>query len=259
MAQAIGLLLEIFGLAAIVALAVGLTVAAGGSRLIRLSRGSNLVLPSAVVVGFVAGYLVLPRSFAAIVPQQNQPWQWLPCFAAIAAILSASLSPLSRPAAWILPLVVSACIAAAVLAPTWPIFGLTRRPLHLMVAIYLAVVGGPLLYLPSQVRERWLLPVFVFSGVIAAVVIGAMVSTRLAQLAAMSAGAFAAVAIANRWFMKASDRSLRSLIAVFAVLVGGNVWLAFVEPDPPLPILLLVPLLPLLLWCGAAIRVPFAR
>lgn len=258
MTQAIGLLGDIFGLATIVALAVALAVAAGGMRLIRWGRGSDFVLPCAVVAGFFLGYLVLPRSFAALVPQQNQPWQWLPHFAAIAAILSASLSPTSRPAAWSLPLVVSACMAAAAFAPNWPVFGLTRRPLHLMAALYLVFVGGPLLYLPRRVCERWLLPSLALSGAITALVIGAMVSTRLAQLTAISAGAFTAAAIANAWFSKASDRSLRSLIAVFAVLVGGSAWLAFVEPDPPEPILLIVSLLPLLLWPIAVIRVPSA-
>src|SRR5262249_49485167 len=93
---------------------------------------------------------------------------------------------------------------------------------------------------------------------IAAVIIGAMVSARLAQLAAMSAGAFTAAAISNAWFLKASDRAHRSLIAVFAILIGGIAWLAFVEPDPPQPMLLIIPLLPLLLWLATAVRVPFA-
>jgi hypothetical protein len=256
--QAIGLLGDIFGLATIVSLAVALAVAAGGTRLIRSGRGSDLVLPCAIVIGFFAGYLMLPRSFAALMPQQNQPWQWLPYFAAMTAILSASLSPLSRPAAWVLPLVVSACIAAAAFAPRWSIFGLTQRPLHLVVALYLVLVGGPLLYLPGKVRAGWLLPSLTISGAITALVVGAMVSTRLAQLAAVSAGAFAAAAIANMWFSKASDRSLRSLVAIFAILAGGSAWLAFVDPDPPEPIMLVVPLLPLLLWPIAAIRVPSA-
>src|SRR6478609_5193576 len=116
-----------------------LVIAVIGSRWLRSGRGSDFVLPCAVVIGFFVGYLVLPRSFTALVPQQNQPWQWLPYFAAITAILSASLSPISRPAAWILPLVVSACIAAAAFAPSWPIFGLTQRPLHLLVALYLVL------------------------------------------------------------------------------------------------------------------------
>jgi len=256
--QAIGLLGAVFGLATIVAVASALVVAALGTRLIRSGRGNGFLLPCAVVIGFFAGYLMLPREFAALVPQQNRPWQWLPCFAAITAILSASLSPLSRPAAWILPLVVSACIAAAVFAPSWPIFGLTRRPLHLVVGLYLVLVGGPLLYLPSKVRERWLLPSLALSGAIAAVVVGAKVSLRLAQLAATSAGTFLAAAITNEWLAKASDHSLRNCVAVFSILVGGSAWLAFVEPDPPQPMLLIVPLMPLLLWLVPAIRVPSA-
>jgi hypothetical protein len=155
-------------------------------------------------------------------------------------------------------LVVSACIAAAAFAPSWPIFGLTQRPLHLVVALYLVLVGGPLLYLPGTLRERWLLPSLALSGAITALVVGAVVSTRLAQLTAASAGAFAAAAIGNAWFSKASDRSLRSVVAVFAIFVGGSAWLGFVEPDPPEPIPLIVPLLPLLLWPIAAIRVPSA-
>jgi hypothetical protein len=202
--------------------------------------------------------LVLPRSFAALVPQQNQAWQWLPYFGVITALLSASLSPMSRPAAWIFPLVIAACTAAAAFAPNWPIFELPPRWLHMVVACYLLIVGGPLLYLPGRVQERWMLPALACSGAITAVGIGAMVSTRLAQLAALSAGAFAAAAIVSAWLAKASERSLRNLIAVYAVLVGSPAWLAFVEPDPPQWPLLIVPLLPLLLWIASAIRVPSA-
>jgi hypothetical protein len=256
--QAIGLLTEIFGLAAIVSLAVALVVAAGGSRAARAGRSSDLVFPFAIVIGFFAGYLVLPREFAALVPQQNRPWQWLPLFVAIAAGLSASSSPLSRPGAWILPLVVSACIAATVLAPHWPIFGLTRRPLHVAVALYLVLVGVPLLYLPGRVSARWLLPSLALSGAVAAVVTGAMVSLRLAQLAAIAAGAFAAATLADVWIAKASDRSLRSLAIVFTILIGGTAWLAFVEPDPPQSLSLIAPVLPLILWLAALLQVPSA-
>src|SRR6185369_2266104 len=192
-------------------------------------------------------------------PQANQPWQWLPWFAAITAILSASLSPWSRPAAWSLPLVVAACIAGAALAPSWSVFGLTRRPLQLVLALYLAFVGIPLLYLPASAQKRWLMTALAAAGVINAIAIGAMVSTRLAQLGAITAAAFVAAAIAGFGFIQASDRSLRSLIAVHAILTGSIAGLAFVEPDPPQPLLLIAPLVPLLLLLEPVVRLPFVR
>jgi hypothetical protein len=257
-AQAIGVAVEIFGAGAAVALAAALLTALGGWRIVRSGDGSNFILPCAVIVGFIAGYFALPRSFAPLTPQANQPWQWLPYFAVITGLSSASLSPFSRPGAWALPLVVSACIAAAVLAPSWPVFGLTRRPLQLVAALYLVMVGGPLLYLPGRIRTQWHVTALAITGAINAIAIGATVSTRLAELAAIGAAGFAAAAIAGFWFLKATDRSIRSLTALFAILTGGTAWLAFVEPDPPQPLLMIAPLLPLLLWVTVVRRVPFA-
>jgi hypothetical protein len=257
--QAIGLAVEIFGMAAIVALAVAIGTAFGGSRLLRSGGKSHFVLPLAVVIGYFAGYLLLPRSFAALTPQANQPWQWLPWLAAITVVLSASLSPWSRPSAWSLPLVVAACIAGAALAPGWPVFGLTRRPLQLVLALYLVFLGIPLLYLPRQAQKRWLVTALAVAGMVNATAIGALVSTRLAKMAAMSAAVFTAAAIAGLWLMQASDRSLRNLICVYAILTGSIAWLAFVEPDPPQPLLLVAPLVPLILWLEPVVRLPFVR
>jgi hypothetical protein len=151
-------------------------------------------------------------------------------------------------------------MAAAILAPGWPVFGLTRRPLQVIVALYLIIVGMPLLYLPSTVSKSWLAPALAISGAIGAAAVGAAVSTRLAQLEAIAAAAFAGAAVAGRTVTKAraSDRAMRSLIAVFAVLCGGVSWLASVEPDPPQTLLLAGPFLPALLWLSGLIRLPSA-
>jgi hypothetical protein len=113
--------------------------------------------------------------------------------------------------------------------------------------------------LPSKPCEQWLPLAFAISAAINALAIGAVVSLRLAQLSAIPVGCFAAVAIGNLWLIRAGDHSIRSLIAIFAILTGGTAWLAFVEPDPPRPELLLAPLLPLLLWLPLARGAPFAR
>jgi hypothetical protein len=81
---------------------------------------------------------------------------------------------------------------------------------------------------------------------------GAMVSVRLAQLAAIAAATFAGCSVVVvRRAGRSSGESAAGVVPVFAALAGGAAWTASVDPDPPQLMLLAFPLLPLVLWLAA--------
>jgi hypothetical protein len=259
MGQAFGLALEIFGLAALIALLVALVLTWLARRLTPAGYDGYFVLTSAVAIAYFAGYAMLPRSWAAFIPQANQSWQWLPYLGLAAAAFAASLPPSHRSPAWKLAIVAVAPMAGAALAPTWPVFGFGRGALQWFVVIYLLVVGVPLQHLPARMLNQWLLGLLCFVATAVAVAIGAFVSTRLAQLGALAAAALAGSWIAGFVGPRQGESPLRSLIPVFTVLVGGITFVASVEPDPPQAGLLAIPLLPLVLWLPPALGLHFAR
>jgi FtsH-binding integral membrane protein len=259
-AQAIGLLLDIFGLAAAASLATALVLTWLGRRLLPAGLASRFVLPFAVSIAYFAGYAILPRSFASFTPAQGQAWPWLPYLALLGAVFSGVIPDFSRISRRVIALIAIAGVAAAALSPTWPVYGFTQEPLRIFLAIYLLAVGFPLMQktLPSHNRQNLCLLIAVC--VLSTLAIGAIYSTRHARLAALTAGAFTGISIALRFGSKDSDFALCQLAPVFAVLAGGIAWLATVEPDPPEPMLLAVPLLSwALLILPAISRLPFAR
>jgi hypothetical protein len=88
-----------------------------------------------------------------------------------------------------------------------------------------------------------------FVSTFIALATGAMVSSRLAQIAAIAAGAFAGICIASFRCTEPDNRQWACLVAAFSMLVGGAAWIACIEPDPPQMLLLGFPLLPAALWC----------
>ena len=219
------------------------------------------MLPISVAVAYFIGYATLPRSWAALIPQENQAWQWLPYLGLAAAIFAASFPPSPQWSAWKFTVVALAPIAAAALAPSWPIFGFGKQSLRIFVAIYLLIVGLPLQHLPSRLAGNILAGALCFTAIAVALATGMMVSTRMAQLAAMAAAAIAGSWIALQFGRRQIEPTLRSLIPVFTLLIGGVAWSACVEPDPPLAWLLILPLLPLFIWLAALKRpsqLPFA-
>jgi len=258
-AQAFGLALEIFGLAALVALLVALVLTWLARRLTPADYDGYFVLTSAVAIAYFTGYAMLPRSWAAFIPQATQRWQCLPYLGLVAALFAVSFPPSQRSTAWNLTIVAVAGMAGATLAPNWPVFGFGRKALELFLTFYLIVVGVPLQHLPARMLTQWLLGLLCFVAAAVAVAIGAFVSTRLAQFGALAAAALAGSWIAGFVAPRAGGSPLRSLIPVFTVLVGGIAFVACVEPDPPQPGLLAIPLLPLVLWLPPALGLPFAR
>jgi hypothetical protein len=224
-----------------------------GRRLAPADHRGGFVLPVAVALGYFAGYATLPRSWAALWPQANQAWQWLPSLGILAAAISTFTHVFPKSAAWRLAVVAVAPLVAAALAPTWPVYGLSRQPLIWLIIIYLLAVGIPLQYLSKRLFNLSFLGLLAAAGALLALVTGAVQSVVLAQLAAIAAGALAGSAIASAVGPRPTDSSIRSLVPVFVALVGGAAVVVAVEPDPPQPGLLAIPLLPLATWLMVAI------
>ncbi len=243
MAQAIGILLEIFGIAALVALAIARALTLLGLRHLPAGPANRFVLPFAVAVAYFAGYATLPRAFATFTPQTGQAWAWLPYLGLLAAFLAATPPISTKLPLRLILLTLLAALSAVLLSPTWPVYGFTRIPLAVFLTIYLLAVGLPLQLSPPHSRNRLSLYLLLAISVLNTLAIGAIYSTRHAQLAALFATAFTGISIALLFGSKAPDLSLQRLAPLFATLVGGIAWLACVEPDPPEPILLAIPLL----------------
>src|SRR5262249_4622210 len=139
---------------------------------------------------YVAGYSVLPRSWASLVPQQ--PWQWLPLLGIAAAAVGAATPIAGRyaPARW-LALGMLCAGAAYVRTPTWPIFG-GSRPLSVGIGrTYLFCLAAAIeLGGPRSLSDLFVGLLALAAGALA-VWVGAAVSLRFAQLAAIAAAGLA--------------------------------------------------------------------
>lgn len=259
MDAAIGLVLEIFGSAALVALVVALCLTWLGQRFLSDGLVSRVVFPGAVAIAYFAGYAVLPRSFASFTPQQGQYWTWLPYLGLVAAAITAVFPYFIRLSARLTTLAAIIGAAAASLTPTWPVYGFTHEPIAIFLSFYLAAVGLPLLNLLSNRPARPTLYSLLAISILNTLAIGAIYSARHAQLAALPAAALMGISLALLVGPKDGEIALERLAPLFAVLVGGIAWLACVEPDPPKPILLAIPLLTWAIWIPLAIpRLPSA-
>jgi hypothetical protein len=249
----ISLLFDIFGLAALAALATALVVAWIGRRLAPPDHRGAVVLPVAVAAGYFAGYAALPRSWAALVPQPNQAWQWLPYLGLLAGAISSLTHSFPKSSTWRLAVWAVAPVVAAALAPTWAVYGLSWQVLIGLIVVYLLVVGIPLQHLPARLFNLYFLGVLTAAAMLLALVTGAIQSVTLARLAAIAAGALAGTTMACAVGRKPTDLSVRSLVPVFVALVGGTAVVVAVEPDPPQTGLLAIGLLPLAMWLMVAI------
>ena len=253
MAQAIGQVIEIFGIAAFVALATALCLTWLGQRFLSSDLASRIALPCAVSIAYFAGYAVLPRDFASFIPQQGQSWPWLPYLAFAAAAISAVFPYFLRISTRLIVLITICAVTGALLSPTWPVYGFTRDRLGIFLTFYLLAVGLPLLNSQPPRLARATLYALIAICILNTLAIGAIYGIGHAQLAALPAAALTGISLALLVGPKDADLALPRLAPLVAVLVGGIAWLASVEPDPPKPILLAIPLLSWAIWALPAI------
>jgi hypothetical protein len=250
-AQALGLALDIFGLAALVAGVTSLVVALSGARVLPPGMNERLTLPLALALGYCAGYVALPRNWAALVPQPAQSWQWLPHLAIATAAIS--IATVGRHLALrLIVLIVVSVISGWLLTPTWPIFGLERPASIAILSGYIFVMTAVLGIAPPRRLSHPFIGLLALVAAIMSAWIGAAVSIRFAQLGAIAAAGLAGCWGAVFFSTRPTELAFRTLVPLYGVLVGGIAFIACVEPEPPLVALLLVPALPLVVS-------PFAR
>ena len=72
------------------------------------------------------------------------------------------------------------------------------------------------------------------------------VSLTYGHVAAIAAAATVGCWVAS--FFHVHETTIRGLIPAFVVAVGGSAFVGYIEPEPPLSGILLVPVAPLALW-----------
>jgi hypothetical protein len=243
-AAAFGLALEIFGVAAAASLVVSLVVAIAVRLVAGRREVGRFVFPIAAALGFAAGYSLLPRDFAVWQPESSRPWTWLPYGAAVAALIAVGFQCIPAPRVRMLADVPLAIVAAFCLTPTWEVAGMKPVFMSCVLLGYLLLVGAGFTLLAGKLPPRVVVGAMALAGLLLAIAAGVMVSTRFAQLAAISGAGLGGACAAGCFRGKADEMSAVGVVPVYVILVGGVAWIACVEPDPPQWALLLVPLLP---------------
>lgn len=237
------------------------TVAAGVALVwLRLSdRAGRYALSVAVAAGLVAGCWIYPDQLP-ITPDKH--WHWFPYVGALAAIIGggAAFAPLPVLDRKLLYFALGAA-AAFVLVPNWPSWpeSLPARPiLILRVAAYIGVISAALAFLPDRIRGRGFVWILALSAAASAALITSEVSLRYGNISLRVATALAGCWAAS-WLLSSEDshgnpswpQLTLALIPLYAVLIGGGLFVAAIEPEPPKYPLLLAPATPLLLWLFA--------
>jgi hypothetical protein len=233
-------------------------------RLLPARVAERIGLPGALAAGFFVGYLLLPE-WAALLPKRH--WQWLPWLVIAAAVVgwtSGRTAPQNGRTggrfyvAWI-----AWCLLAAasgwLLTPTWATLWPPRMVTMPLLAAYLLALMFLLAALPERLVGRLFAGLLTAASLTTALLIAIAISLKTGQVAIVAAAALAgcfvaALIAANRAASKEShDIGTRSLIPLFAILVGGLAFVGTIEPvRGPIPIILLAPAAPLVLWLFAA-------
>ena len=194
---------------------------------------------------FFVGYVLLP-AWAELVPKRH--WQWLPYLFIGAAILG----PIGATRSSIFPirLLVSLALSllgAWLLVPTWPRLEGIRPYWVAGLAAYLLILTTALDKLAVRLPAGRLFPTLlaVVLGSIAATVAYA-VSAKYGQVAGIAAAGLFGCSLASLWFDPV--RFTQGLLPIFGLAAGGLAFAGFIEPDPPLYPLLILPAAPLILW-----------
>jgi hypothetical protein len=244
---------EVIVLGMLLPATVSFAVALAGHRTLPRTVARRWTLPAALSAGFATGYALLPE-WAEMVPTRH--WQWLPHLGIAAALAGAvgRARGIWVPERWIMHGLLAA-VSALLLVPDWPELDPPRRWLVPVVAGGLLLLATALPPLADRMTSPWLLAQLSAVAVVVALATAVFVSLRYAQLAGLAAAGLIGCCAAAILCGQRSEP--RSLIPVFAVLVGGSAFTGYIEPQPPLTGLLLLPAAPLAAWL--AILLPVSR
>ena len=242
-------LLAYVGLGILAPAAVAAALAWFFRRTLRAGPAERYVLATALAAGFFAGHAILP-GFGQLAPTSR--WQWLPYLGVMAAVVAALHAEMRalRIAKWSL-VAIAAILSAWKLVPAGDVLGIPRYAWVALLALYLSLLTAGLEALPDRLSGP-ALPALL-AGVAAAlmvVLVAAAVSARFAQLAGLLSGALLGCWLACLRLGELPS-AIRGLAPVYATLVGGLAFVACVDKDPPLTVLLAMPAAPLALWTCA--------
>jgi hypothetical protein len=215
-----------------------------GDRWLPASVARRTRLAWALALAYLAGY-GLRGSSVAWIPAQN--WHFSPYLAMVAAVtgplaISRGVWFVER---WMLAALVS-IPAAFVLVPDWESIQPMRHVYVAGVAAYLFALIALISPLADRVPPRRLLFLLVLVAATAAGVVLASVSVLFGQLIGVVIAAMAGCWIAAG--KQCDAASVRGLVPVFALLVGGLSFVASIYPDPAIWGILVLPAAPLAVW-----------
>lgn len=222
-------------------------------RGIKAAANDRYILATASGAGFFLGYalmLLLP-GFGHLVPASR--WEWLPYIGLMSAVVG-SLRPKGGLlwCLWCLLFAAAALLAAGKLAPGGDMFGLPRLASVVILAALMLLLTLLLELLPQQLCGPTLPAVLtVVAAALMVTFLMADVAVRFVQLAGLLFGVFAGCWLGAVWG-RLSPEAIRGLVPPFVLLAGGLDYVGCVDQDPPVLLLLLIPVTPLALWAAAA-------
>jgi hypothetical protein len=148
-----------------------------------------------------------------------------------------------------------AAASAWVLVPTWATLWPPRLVTIPLLAAYLLLLMALHAFLPDRLLGRLFVALLTAAAIGVALLIAIGVSLKIGQVALAAAAAFGSCSVAAfpPLTPTKTDESMRAtasrgLIPTFAVLIGGLAFIGTIEPQKSLPIILLAPAAPLMLW-----------
>jgi hypothetical protein len=242
---------------------VALAAAAILHRVLPEKLGQRIGLAVGLAAGFCAACWLMGEWPLA----PERPRQWLPWLALAGAFVGWTFGPSTLPdgrtggpsyVAWLAGAGL-AIVSAWLLVPAWESLWPPRVIAIPLVAAYLLAVMALLAALPDRLLGRLFVSLLALAAVMLALLIAIGVGFTMAEVAAAAAAGLGGCAVAAVLPLPKppdveSARAVRSrgLVPVFAVLAVGFAYVGMIDPIEPVPIILLAPSAPLMLWLFAA-------
>ncbi len=227
-----------------VPLGVAIVTALGCWRCLPESIARRYAAAAAVAAAFFVGYAMLP-SWAELAPTRH--WQWLPYLGVMAMILGpiGLADGVSKVERFMLHLLL-AITAAWLLVPTWTSLQPPRSTYVPLVSGYLFLLTVLLEPLPGRISGKLFCILLSLAALATALTIAAFISLRYGRVSAVAGTAVVGCCVAT--FFQKDQLTMRGVMPIYAVLIGGLAFVGFVEPETPLFGVLVMPAAPLTLW-----------
>ncbi len=236
--------LEFIGYGVVVPALISTAVVFNLPRLLPEKVGYRYAGAIAVASAFFVGYALLPE-WAELTPQRH--WHWLPYLGLAAAVLApvGLANGVHTVERWLLFALLAVC-AAWLLVPTWASLKPPRGTYIPILAVYLFLLMALIELLPNRVSPRFLALALLAAALVTTVAVTAFVSVRYGTLGGIAVAAL--VGCGGLFRPQQEEPSLRAAAVVYALLIGGVAFVGFVEPEPPLRGILVLPAAPVALW-----------